>query len=54
VVATGTPEAVARVEASYTGQYLRDLLPDVGLEGPRSGTRADVAEREQATGAGDD
>jgi excinuclease ABC subunit A len=54
VVAAGTPEAVARVEASYTGQYLRDLLPDVDLEGPRSGTAADVAEREQMTGAGDD
>jgi excinuclease ABC subunit A len=26
VVATGTPEEVAGVEASYTGQYLRDLL----------------------------
>jgi len=54
VVAAGTPEQVARVEASYTGRYLRDLLPDVDLEGPRSGTAADVAEREQVTGAGDD
>ncbi|MFP8951594.1 excinuclease ABC subunit UvrA [Natrialbaceae archaeon A-arb3/5] len=35
VVATGTPEDVARLEGSYTGQYLRDLLPDVELEGPR-------------------
>jgi len=35
VVATGTPEAVARLEDSHTGQYLRDLLPDVDLEGPR-------------------
>jgi len=35
VVATGTPEDVARVEESYTGLYLRDLLPDVDLEGPR-------------------
>ena len=26
VVATGTPEEVARVEASYTGRFLRDLL----------------------------
>ena len=54
VVAAGTPEAVAETEASHTGQYLRDLLPDVDLEGPRSGTAADVAEREQATRAGDD
>ena len=54
IVASGTPEAVARTEASHTGRYLRDLLPDVDLEGPRSGSRADIAEREQATGASDD
>ena len=35
VVATGTPEEVARTEASYTGKYLRDLLPAVDLDGPR-------------------
>jgi excinuclease ABC subunit A len=29
VVAVGTPEEVARVEASYTGRFLRDLLPEV-------------------------
>jgi excinuclease ABC subunit A len=27
VVATGSPEEVAEVEGSYTGQYLRDVLP---------------------------
>jgi excinuclease ABC subunit A len=27
VIAVGTPEEVARVEASYTGRFLRDLLP---------------------------
>jgi excinuclease ABC subunit A len=26
IVATGTPEDVAKVKASYTGQYLKDLL----------------------------
>jgi excinuclease ABC subunit A len=26
IVAAGTPEDVARVKESYTGQYLRDLL----------------------------
>jgi excinuclease ABC subunit A len=26
IVATGTPEDVARVDASYTGQYLRTML----------------------------
>ncbi len=27
VIATGTPEQVAEVEGSYTGQFLRELLP---------------------------
>src|SRR5215208_6769432 len=27
VIATGTPEDVAQVDASYTGQYLREVLP---------------------------
>ncbi len=29
VIATGTPEDVAAVESSYTGQFLRELLPAV-------------------------
>jgi excinuclease ABC subunit A len=29
VIATGTPEDVAEVEESYTGQYLRKVLPRV-------------------------
>ena len=29
VIATGTPEQVAEVEESYTGQFLRTLLPSV-------------------------
>jgi excinuclease ABC subunit A len=29
VVATGTPEDVAAVEDSYTGQFLRRILPAV-------------------------
>jgi excinuclease ABC subunit A len=29
VIATGTPEQVAEVEESYTGQYLRQVLPGV-------------------------
>ena len=59
VVATGTPETVARVEESHTGRYLRDLLPDVDLEGPRADREPVGApefegegESEQATGAG--
>ncbi len=27
IVASGTPEEVARVEGSYTGQFLREILP---------------------------
>lgn len=45
LVATGTPEQVARIEESHTGQYLRDLLPDVDLDGPRNETvRAAVSD----------
>jgi excinuclease ABC subunit A len=39
VVASGTPEELARIEESYTGQYLRDLLPAIDLEGPRADRR---------------
>ncbi|ELZ19342.1 excinuclease ABC subunit A [Haloterrigena salina JCM 13891] len=35
IVATGTPEEVARLDDSHTGRYLRDLLPKVDIEGPR-------------------
>jgi len=48
VVATGTPEALARVEASHTGRYLRDLLPAVDVEGPR----ADREPADQGSGSG--
>ncbi|MFB6080325.1 MAG: excinuclease ABC subunit UvrA [Haloferacaceae archaeon] len=53
VVATGTPEALARVEGSYTGRYLRDLLPAVDRSGPRSERYGDefaVGRREDGTG----
>jgi excinuclease ABC subunit A len=36
VVASGTPEEVARHDESHTGKYLRDMLPDVELDGPRT------------------
>jgi excinuclease ABC subunit A len=39
LVASGTPEEITRVEDSHTGRYLRDLLPDVDREGPRSDRR---------------
>jgi excinuclease ABC subunit A len=48
VVATGTPEEVARLDDSHTGRYLRDLLPDVDLSGPRADRR------KPATAASDD
>ena len=48
LIARGTPEAVAREDASHTGRYLRDLLPDVDLEGPRDDRR------KPATAADDD
>jgi len=53
VVATGTPEEVARNDDSYTGRYLRDKLPDVDLEGPRS-DRKQPAKDEAAAPAADD
>jgi excinuclease ABC subunit A len=39
LVAEGTPESVARIDASHTGRYLRDHLPTIDLDGPRSGGR---------------
>ena len=39
LVAYGTPEAIARQEGTYTGKYLRDELPAVEIEGPRSDRR---------------
>ncbi len=36
LVASGTPEEVARTDGSHTGRYLRDLLPKVDIPGPRS------------------
>ena len=36
VVARGTPEELARMDGTYTGEYLRDKLPAVDIEGPRA------------------
>jgi excinuclease ABC subunit A len=41
IVAEGTPEDVARVEASYTGQFLRPVLAPA--RGPRAGRNGDKA-----------
>jgi excinuclease ABC subunit A len=43
IVAQGTPEAVARVEESHTGRYLRDLLPAIDREGPRADRQVEKA-----------
>jgi excinuclease ABC subunit A len=48
---------VARTGESYTGAYLRDLLPAVELEGPRSDREDGVREgdgEEMRTATGDD
>jgi hypothetical protein len=43
IIAAGTPEDVAETKASYTGQYLRELLgrraggPNIGRQGPQAG-----------------
>ena len=39
VVASGTPESVASTDESHTGRYLRDYLPDIDIDGPRSDRR---------------
>ncbi|MFB6068526.1 MAG: hypothetical protein ABEJ90_01195, partial [Halobacterium sp.] len=54
VVATGTPEAVARDDDSHTGRYLRDKLPAVDLEGPRSDREKPAKEGGKAAPAQDD
>jgi len=50
VVATGTPEEVARTDASHTGRYLRDLLPAVDREGPRADRRHPARDGDDADG----
>jgi excinuclease ABC subunit A len=47
VVANGTPEHVARQDASHTGRYLRDHL-DVDLPGPRAERETERAELREA------
>jgi excinuclease ABC subunit A len=57
IVASGTPEAVADVEDSHTGRYLRDHLPDIEMEGPRADRRKpaeDEAPEEAAAPAAND
>ena len=51
VVASGTPEAVAQVDESHTGTYLRDYLPSVDIEGPRADRRKPAKEESATTSA---
>jgi excinuclease ABC subunit A len=48
VLATGTPEELAEVPGSHTGQYLRPML---GLTGEPAGAPAAVARAAKANGA---
>ena len=47
IVATGTPEALAAVDASYTGQYLKAVLTDERAHGLHVDPAA-IADRERA------
>ncbi len=47
VLATGSPEELAEVPESHTGQYLRHVL---GLDGPAAGSKAAVARAAKANG----
>jgi excinuclease ABC subunit A len=49
VLATGTPEELAEVPESHTGQFLRPML---GLTGEPAGGRAAVARGAKANGNG--
>jgi excinuclease ABC subunit A len=53
LVAEGTPEDLARTDASHTGRYLRDLLPAVDAEGPR-GERVEPETRDMEHAQGDE
>ncbi|MUV60857.1 excinuclease ABC subunit UvrA [Halobacterium sp. CBA1126] len=54
LVAAGTPEEVARDDDSHTGRYLRDKLPEIDLEGPRSDREKPAADEQAAPTADDD
>jgi len=43
LVATGTPEKVASVPSSYTGQFLRDLVEPEAPRGAKRQRKAAVA-----------
>ncbi|HEX3390862.1 MAG TPA: hypothetical protein VHT94_17635, partial [Streptosporangiaceae bacterium] len=40
IIATGTPEHIAGIQTSHTGQYLKDLLTAQATPGIRSGAAA--------------
>jgi excinuclease ABC subunit A len=51
VIAQGTPEAVAQIEASYTGLYLRDVLARRSAPSAASGSGDGTARRAAGGGA---
>ncbi len=42
IIATGTPEEVANVERSYTGQFLKKVLGEPKVEAPKQKVRKKV------------
>jgi excinuclease ABC subunit A len=44
IVATGTPEDVAKVKASYTGKYLKEVLSRRAKAAARNGGKRHAAE----------
>jgi excinuclease ABC subunit A len=53
LVAAGTPEAVAAIPESYTGQYLRPILEAAGTLAPTAKAVRPVAPRKRAASADD-
>jgi len=51
IVACGTPEDVAEVERSYTGQYLKDILKKSGRGAPQKPASPKQAKRPRKTAA---
>lgn len=47
LVAVGTPEAVARIDASHTGRFLRKILGNRGRRPRAAGRLVDVTDREE-------
>jgi excinuclease ABC subunit A len=51
VIATGTPEQVAKVQASHTGGFLAEVLPAPDAKAPKPAARRAAPRRRAAAGA---